>query len=247
MRCVFCATEDPSFIDGACSVCHTVQQDHEIHAPDRALDEPRHTGTMHVINNRVWRRSMWMNAPSSKARAEHVISSEIRELCDRIGASKLIALDATELYQKGARGHHHTAVNKTCLMLAAIFFACKSAGAPRSVVELAAAGSMDTNLVKRACGRLMARAGMDFLEPSSAHQFVRRLASVLDLPTATAQAHVLKVLDATPAGAARPEVLAAAAFVASGIVALEVMSAAAGISEMALTRAVNAIKNSVSS
>lgn len=188
--CSYCGAARPSQSHAWCEACGTVVDD-DIVIGVPARDACGFTGEMCRIGPRdaggeggVRLMGAWLDSHSHSERARHARLSELRRKAADLGLPPGVVNDATTILSQAlddAVGEGRLCRARALGMMgAALFHACKDAGAPRTSAELARGLGMTNAALRRACVRLEdSRAA-----PVAPVEFLGRIASALGLSQA---------------------------------------------------------------
>ncbi len=216
--CSYCGAERPSS-HAWCAACGTVVDD-AIVLGVPARDAVGFTGEMCRIGPRdaggeggVRLMGAWLDSHTHSQRARHARLSELqRQAADR-GLPPAVVKDATSILSRAlddAVGQGRLCRARTLGMIgAALFHACKDAGAPRTTAELARGLGMTDAALRRACMHLEdSRAA-----PVAPVEFLGRIASALGLSEAQKAVVRSRIPDG---GASNPLLMVAACVLDAG-------------------------------
>ncbi len=241
--CSYCGAARPCQSHTWCEACGTVVDDAMITCVP-ARDACGFTGEMCRIGPRdaggeggVRRMGAWLDSHTHSERARHARLSELQRQATDLGLPPGVVNDATSILSHAlddAVGKGRLCRARTLGMIgAALFHACKDAGAPRTTAELARGLGMTEATLRRACVRLEdSRAA-----PVAPTEFLGRLASALGL----SEAQKAIVRSRLPDGASlNPMLLVAARVLEAGWPAVDAarVARATGFSVSSLEKAV---------
>lgn len=193
----------------------------------------------------VRRLARWRDAPSHRARSNNAHVVDLHRHASDMGLSSSVARDAASLFMRAVtsvpRAHR-----KPAWVAAALFQACKHAGAPRGAGELARRVGAPETQVRRSCLQLAASLGLSGDPPCAPAEFAPRLGSALGLSRDQVCALAADPSLQEARCGRSPVLLVGARVLTLGLAGAVDVAAAAGVSALSLQKAVDRLsENSV--